>query len=103
MCSVVTPAPPDASPKLQSYWTIPTSSEEPLPSKLHVEPSQEYVKLAAGVLSPMATSEYRSRFGEPVPVPVRRPVVALETMAPATSEGDAPGFCSRYRAPTPAT
>jgi hypothetical protein len=61
------------------------------------------VKVAVGGLSPVVNNEYSSRFGEPMPIPVRRPVVACSTMAGATVAGEAPGFCWRYRAATPAT
>jgi hypothetical protein len=46
---------------------------------------------------------YRSRFGEPVPALVTRPVVALFTTQLLTSVADAVGLADRYSAAAPAT
>src|SRR5690606_14657370 len=48
-------------------------------------------------------SVYSSRLGEPLPGEVTTPVVAVETIASATCEGEAEGLACRYSAAAPAT
>jgi hypothetical protein len=49
------------------------------------------------------SSEYNSRFGDPVPGDVTLPVVAVLMIAFATALDDAAGLVCKYRAATPAT
>ena len=49
----------------------------------------------SGMESAQGSSEYKSRFGEPVPMLLNRPEVAAPTIALRTVAGDAPGNLCR--------
>src|SRR4029453_6618536 len=97
-------------PSSQSKFTIPASSVEPEPSRVHVRPAQATVKFATGaafagggvgVLSANALN--RSRFGELSPGSWMTLAVAFVRSAVATAAGVAFGFVSRNNAAAPVT
>ena len=92
---VVTPVPSGGSPNVQLY-VAPDCAVELLPSKLHDNSEQLYVKFATGGVGPaVMNAVYSSRFGVPGPMLVIVFGVALFTSAFRVCSGVADGLAWR--------